>query len=132
MERDKDIKTIYFGHSRFFDYEKEWYEPARSLSLDNDIKTIFPHDAFGEGIDTRELFEKGHVLFVAEVSFPSTGLGIELGYARILRVPIVCFYRTGSAVSGSIRGVTDQCIEYSDTADLQKKLGEYIEHLVGE
>ncbi len=129
MESNKSMKTVYFGHSRSFDFEKEWYEPIRALNFAIGINAIFPHDAQGEGIDTKELFESGCALFVAEVSFPSTGLGIELGYAKMLQVPTVCFFKKGASVSGSIKRITDDCIEYSDTDDLQKKLQKVVSAL---
>lgn len=121
------MKTIYFGHSRSFDYKKEWYEPIRELNLPTEIQVIFPHETAGEDFDTRGLFEKGCDLFVVEGSYPSTGLGIELGYARMLSVPIVCFSRKGVQISGSLKRLANQCIEYSDREDLKVKLGKLLE-----
>lgn len=31
-------------------------------------------------------------LMIAEVSLPATGLGIELGWAKAFKVPILCMY----------------------------------------
>lgn len=116
------MKTVYFGHARSFDYEKEWYEPIRNLVLESETEVLLPHDAEGESRSTKELFEKGCDLFVAEVSYPSTGLGMELGYADVFHVPIVCFFKQGVRISNSLKRVTENFIEYSDTSDLQKKL----------
>lgn len=116
------MKTIYIGHSRNFDYEHELYEPVSELQLDENIRIILPHDEEGEYIKTKELFQNGCDLFIAEVSYPATGLGMELAYADVFKVPIVCFYKTGSKISNSIKNVTERFVEYSDREDLKRKI----------
>ena len=61
-------------------------------------------------------------LVIVEVSLPSIGMGIELGWANMKKIPIICFYKKGSQVSGSIKAVTDKIIEYSDVNDFISKL----------
>lgn len=61
-------------------------------------------------------------MLVAEVSLPSTGQGVELGQANVAGVPIICFYKTGTMPSSSLRFVTDKVIEYSDPQDMIAKL----------
>ena len=61
-------------------------------------------------------------LIVAEVSLPSTGGGIELGWASTAGVPIVAFCRTGSKYSSSIEYVTCEIIEYGGPTDFIDKL----------
>ena len=61
-------------------------------------------------------------LFLAEASFPSTGLGIELGWANDLRIPIACIYQTGHKPSSSLKLICDDFIEYNDATDLINKL----------
>ena len=120
------MKTIYIGHSRSFDYEHELYEPVRQLQLDENIKIILPYEKEGEHVKTKELFQKDCDLFIAEVSYPATGLGMELAYADIFEVPIICFFKSGSKISGSIKGVTNNFVEYVDINDLQMKLSDEI------
>lgn len=123
------MKTIYIGHSRGFDYENELYEPVRQLQLASDARIILPHEVAAEGVSTKELFQKGCDLFIAEVSYPATGLGMEIGYADMLHVPIVCFYKKGSEISGSLKRVTVRFVEYTDSKDLQEKLSQQITEL---
>ena len=123
------MKTIYIGHSRGFDYEKELYEPVRQLNLGSDIQIILPHENGAAGASTKELFQNGCALFIAEVSYPATGLGMELGYADMLHVPIVCLSKSGMKVSGSLSRLTDKFVEYTDSEDLKEKLMEEIKEL---
>jgi membrane-bound lytic murein transglycosylase MltF len=57
-------------------------------------------------------------LVIAEVSYPSTGLGIELGWASTYLIPIVCIYRKGSEISGSLRQVSTKFLKYSNNKEL--------------
>lgn len=116
------MKTIYIGHSRGFDYEKELYEPVRQLQLGSDVQIILPHENGAVGASTKELFQKGCDLFIAEVSYPATGLDVELGYADMFHVPIVCLSKSGVKVSGSLSRLTDRFVEYTDSEDLKEKL----------
>ena len=55
---------------------------------------------------------------IAEVSKTSNGIGIELEQADIYEVPIICIYRTGSKVSGSLNVIPKKFIEYSNSKEL--------------
>lgn len=65
-------------------------------------------------------------LVIAEVSIPSTGQGIELGYASYSKTPIVCIYEKGAKVSSSLKFITDKFIEYENTEDMIEKVREFI------
>ncbi len=80
---------IYFCHSREFDYQKELYDPIRESHLNTQHEIIFPHENNFQTINTKEVIKNCDIIF-AEVSFPSTGLGIELGWADTYVIPIVC------------------------------------------
>lgn len=64
---------------------------------------------------------------IAEVSLPSTGLGIELGWADTFNKPIVCIYKTGSEFSNSLKAISNTFIEYSNTDDLIDRLAKLLE-----
>jgi hypothetical protein len=112
---------IYIGHSREFDFKKELYKPLRKL----DHEFVFPHDNNHEPANTPELL-KTYDLMIAEVSFPSTGLGIELGWADLLNVPTIFIYKKGSKISGSLKVMKGKFIEYINEEDLVEKLKEKI------
>ena len=113
---------IYVSHARRSNFEKELYEPIKNFDLAKRHQFIFAHDDKQE-IDTEDLFrQKGCDLILAEVSTPATGQGIELGYAKVLEIPIICIFKKGSDISQSLKYVTDKFIEYTDAKDLIQKL----------
>ena len=112
---------IYVSHLRNSDFINELYEPLKEAKLP--VEFIFPHDNGSESFNSKELFEKHECDYVlAEVSAPSTGQGIELGWADVFGVPILCFYKTGSSPAKSLSKITDKIIEYGDSMDLVNKL----------
>lgn len=80
------------------------------------LEIILPHDE-GHDIHSREVIKTCDLL-LAEVSFPATGEGIELGWADADGVPIVAIYRTGAKYPGSIKHLTDRLESYSGANDM--------------
>lgn len=121
---------IYIGHSTDYDFKKELYEPIRSSSLNTEHEIILPHEAYEDASDfvTRDIIKTCN-LMIAEVSYPSTGLGIELGWADLTKCPIICIYHSGQRTSSSLKVVSDKFIEYTDKDDLMKKLKDTIAKL---
>ena len=119
---------LYFCHSSSFDYKKELYDPLR-LSLLNKTHEIFlPHEKSDETPNTRALIKTLDIVF-AEVSFPSTGLGIELGWAADTYLPIVCLHKTGTKPSPALQQVSKFFIEYSSPADMIKKTEDFLSRI---
>lgn len=114
---------IFVAHSSGFDYETELYTPLRESPLLKAHEFIFPHE-HGREENTQEAIKNAD-FFLAEVSVPSTGVGIEIGWANMLHVPVVCISKNGSSVSSSLRFLTTNFIEYTDSADLTNKLAEF-------
>ncbi len=113
---------IYVGHSSGFDFKRELYEPLGELA--GDYEFVFPHK--------RDIIDKSYEiirtcdLFLAEVSFPSTGMGIEIGWADGCNLPIVCIYKSGFKPSSALDCMTDNFIEYENIEDLKFKLVEFL------
>lgn len=76
---------------------------------------------------TKELIKNADLIF-AEVSYPSTGQGIELGWADMMGKNIIYFYKSGTKPSGALSNLTKNMIEYKDQEDLISKLGEEIKN----
>ncbi len=91
---------IFVSHSSNYDFEKELYAPLRESDLNNKQEIILPHED-GQDIITKDII-KDCSLVVAEVSCPSTGQGIELGWADMFNVPIVCMHKEGIEPSSSV------------------------------
>nr|AIA18821.1 Unknown Function [uncultured bacterium] len=110
---------IYLSHSRNIDYKKELYVPIKSSEIINKHEFIFPHENSDQLYPTRELLQnKGCDLIIAEVSFPATGQGIELGWASMLDIPIVCIYKDGAKPANSLNEVTSKFLMYTSPENM--------------
>jgi hypothetical protein len=110
---------IYCAHSRSFDYTKEYYEPLQK-AFGGQHELIFPH-ASTVFTDTKEILSSCTVL-LAEVSYPATGLGIEIGRAEMMQVPIIALHTAGSQVSEAVNAVATTSFEYASPEDMVTKL----------
>jgi len=110
---------IYVSHSTNFDYETELYEPLRENFSELDM--FFPHEKGGKLLDSKQIIKESG-LVLAEVSYPSTGQGIELGWANTFGVPMICIYRDDTKPSGALQVVSDNFISYSSISDMVEKL----------
>ena len=109
---------IYIAHATCFDFRGELYTPLQASTLAREHTLIFPHSESDEPFDTKRLFKDGCDMVLAEVSYPSTGLGIELGWAQIFDIPIVCIHKQDAIVSNSLKVLTKQFISYADITDM--------------
>lgn len=116
---------IYVSHSTSFDFKNELYIPLRESQLNNEHEIILPHEFSNTQFNSKEAIPTCD-LIIAEVSFPSTGQGIELGWANWNNKTIVCIYKEGAKYSGSLKVVSNDFIEYKDQADLVNRLEEFL------
>lgn len=120
---------IYISHSRDFDYKNELYIPLRASSLNNQHTIILPHEKSQKYYNSKDLFkDKKCDVVVAEISYPSVGQGIELGWASAYNIPIISMYKTGSNFSGSAVYVSKKKIEYVDNKDIILQLEHYFKY----
>ena len=115
---------IYVSHSTNFDYKAELYEPLKA-TLSDDNKLYLPHESGDDVANTKEIIKQSG-LIIAEVSYPSTGQGIELGWANEFNVPIVCIYKANTKPSSALQIVSKTFIEYSSSQDVLNHLNEYL------
>src|SRR3990167_1351123 len=101
---------IYIAHSKDFDYKNELYAPLRDSRLNSQHEIFLPHET-DQFINTKEIVEKSDMV-IAEVSYPATGEGIELGWADSFRIPIVCLYKEGTKPSQSLKAVSETVVAY--------------------
>jgi len=113
---------IYVAHSNYFDFKTELYSPLRNSDLNKNNEIILPHET-DEFINSKEIINKVDVV-IAEVSFPATGEGIELGWAESFGKKVICIYKEGSKISGSLKVVSETFLSYSNGDDMIKKLTE--------
>lgn len=108
---------VYFGHSSDVDYKK-LYQIIKDIRSDHDI--ILPHDFSKEPFDSKKMMDEIDV-FIAEVSMPSTGLGIEIAWAKDSNTPIYFMYKKGSKISDCLTLMSKSFIEYTDENDFVEK-----------
>lgn len=114
------IMKIFVPHSSNYNFRKELYLPLRNSDLNKKHQFILPQENGKEEI-TKDII-KFCDMVLAEVSYPSTGQGIELGWATIFNVPIICIYKEGFKYSSSLSFITNRFISYKDSKDLITKL----------
>lgn len=115
---------IYVAHSRDerLDYRRELYIPIMQRYERHDV--IVPHGN-GPYIDSEQLLPTCH-LMIAEVSYPSTGLGMELIWARNAKTPVLCLHRTGTVPSSSITNKFSYFIQYTSEQDMLEKIDTWL------
>ncbi len=116
---------VYLSHSSGYAYEPELYVPLKA-SLAKQYDIFFPHDDKNGGSKSKDVIANCDVV-LAEVSYPSTGQGIELGWADTYHVPIVCFYKFESKLSSSLPFISDTFLEYESREDMVQKLGVWLD-----
>ena len=116
---------LYLAHSSGYDYVTELYEPLKA-GLSTSYEIFFPHDTHKAGVNSKEIIPTCDVV-IAEVSYPSTGQGIELGWADLNNVPIICFFRTGASASSALRFICSTIVEYETAEDMVTLLRAEIE-----
>jgi hypothetical protein len=119
---------IYVCHTTSFDYQQELYRPLKQSSLNKEHQIILPHFEGPEMFDSKSLLPSVN-LVVAEVSFLSTSMGIEIGWANMLQKPIVFIYKESTKPSRSLKAVSENFIEYANSEDMVQKLQEFIQGL---
>jgi hypothetical protein len=116
---------IFVSHTKQSDYENELYKPLRASELSNKYDFFLPHEG-DRNVKTKDEIQASDLL-LAEVSYPATGSGIEIGWADAANVPLLFIYKDGAKISGSLKYLTDNFIEYSSSGDLITKLSSYFE-----
>lgn len=117
---------IYIGHSAGFDYKKELYEPLKASKLFQQHEIILPHETDSTAQNERDFYATLD-LFVAEVSYPSTGLGIELAWVKDAERRILCVHRTNKIPSRALKTVCTDIRSYSDNEELVEIIQAVIE-----
>lgn len=113
---------IYVGHSRDFDYMDKIYIPIMNSKIGKEHEFIFPHMT-DKTFNSKEVIETAD-LFIAEVSVPSLGLGIEIGRAEMKNKKILCIYNT--KMPSCLKYVNVDTLEYIDENDMVNKISNYI------
>lgn len=97
---------VYVSHSSGFNYQDELYAPIMGSELYTQHEFTLPHLSSHElDFSLREKLADFD-LVIAEVSYPSTGQGIELGWFSLGNKPIKCIYRDGQHYSSALKAIS--------------------------
>lgn len=122
-----NLMKIYFGHARINNESiNELYSAIKESPVNGLHEVVLPKDR-DSSFDSKEFLKSCDLMF-AEVSIPSTGLGMEIGWAVLYGIPIYCVYKKGSKISNSLKFITSNFFEY----ETYEELTQYIEKVVNE
>ena len=114
------MKKIYIAHSTSFNFKNNLYSPIKNSSVNTQNKITYPHETV-KFINSKEIIKNSDVV-IAEISYPSTGEGIELGWANIYKITIIFIYKQGSKISNALRSLSKHFIVYKDSDEMIRKL----------
>ena len=101
---------IYVIHaSNYPNYKEDLYKKIRDSELDQRYTITFPHEKSEQPIKSKDIITNSD-LIIAEVSYPSTGLGIELGWADADLRKILCIHKAGTSPSSSLKVISSHFI----------------------
>lgn len=107
-------RDIYVGHSRDFDYVSSLYIPLRRSRLNAVHKIVLPHELSGTPFNSKDFLKHCGVM-IAEMSYPSTSLGVEIGWADSYGVPVIGLLQRDKKLPGSLKTLVAGLVEYSDS-----------------
>lgn len=107
--------NIYFSHLRDCNFKELFYDPIKDSEFAKENNIILPHDKNVDFLNVKDLIKDKKIdLIIAEVSYPSTGQGIELGRADDAGIRIICISRKNAKIANSLKLVCDEFLEYED------------------
>jgi len=117
---------IYFAHPSSIDYI-ELYEAILNSADLKQYNFFLPHKESRKGVNSFDIVRNCD-LFIAEVSAPSTGLGIEIGRAEAAGVPILLVLKEGAEFSNCFEFVCPkpERLTYQNASDMVVKVSEYL------
>lgn len=89
------------------------------------IAIVFPHTTAEEVHLTKKAIETCDRILV-EISIPSTGSGIEMGWANAVGKPITAFHQGGSEHSPAVKFATEDIHVYITEDDIVEQLGKLV------
>ena len=130
-------KILILGALPKDDAKKELYNSMISVckEFSDDVKS--PIDTANFKGSESERYERAFQtvkegdIIIGEQSEPSTGQGMEIREAAVLGKPLIVVAKTGSKVSGLVKGcpVLKEIIYYDELEDLETKLSDALKKL---
>ena len=103
-----------------------FFETIKGFAKQNpDINLVWPHAGNDEVQATKNDLQSADLLLV-EVSIPSTGSGIEMGWANDANKPIIAFHQAGTQPSPAVKFVTEQIHTYLSSEQIEAVLASLV------
>lgn len=118
------MNNIYVAHANSSDFRDVLYPAVETSHFGTNEHVVYPHKHPNKQFHSKD-YIKTCSLFLADGSEPSTGMGIELAWADMYHVPILCVHREEKKPSSSISYFTKEFISYKNKEDLRNKLDDY-------
>ena len=119
---------IYVSHSSAFDYKTELYDPLKAIAAEQ-CELYLPHQTQITAHNTRKVIASSD-LFFAEVSYPSTGQGIEIAWADAADIPIVCFHEQSAKISSSLKLICCAFYAYKNRQNMASLFAQVVRDLL--
>jgi hypothetical protein len=111
--------------SNHLEYQHDLYDKLKQSEIYTQHLIVFPHEADKPATYSKHIIADSD-LIVADISFPSIGLGIELGWAETYQRRIIAIYKEGCIASTSVKLITNEIIEYATPDEMLLKLKELL------
>ncbi len=119
------VKMVYVSHSKKFNFKKELYKPLKNI---NEIKFIFPHEKSDKPKSSKSIIKSSSAV-IAEVSYPSISVGIEIGWADAFNIPVIYLYKKNTKISSSLKIVSRNFIEYDRIETILPEISRVLKNL---
>ena len=111
--RRYSMKTLrlYIGHAtQGFNYKNTLYVFLKKSAWAKNHSLILPHDNNTVPIDSKKLFTeaKQDLIMLADLSAPSTGLGMEIFWAKQYSIPVIFCAQEGSNPTSAVKFVWER------------------------
>jgi hypothetical protein len=118
------MKKIYVSHTTSFDFKEKLYKPLKKLK---EFELILPHEKSETPEHSKDIIKTCSAI-VAEISIPSHGVGIEIGWADSFGIPIIFIFKKNSKISTSLKLLSNNFIGYDRVENILPKLAETLYH----
>jgi hypothetical protein len=128
MDRNTEENFIYVSHASDFNFDAELYKPILNSQVYQSSQLILPHLDSEKQFPVKPNIDSIKGVF-AEVSFPSTGQGIELAWLSEANTPIICVHQANKKYSSALTLITNNFQIYNSDSELIAILTKFIETL---